>query len=149
MLKELALSFKKFAKGREGEGADILDDVVVVCAPDFAAESKGVPAFEPTQGVVQKLRSYRRVPWGSPFGPPKKQCSCHLYVRQAPLPPERPAGRVMLNFVGSSSAFGRNVKWILLNPIRTVLASEAFKGVILADGQQLAEAIAGIPESRK
>jgi len=130
-----------------GEGADILDDIVVVCAPDFAAESKGVPAFEPTQGVVQNCGRIA-ASLGLAIRSPEKQCFLPLVCPASPLPPEEPAGRVMLNFAGSSSAFGRKVKWILLNPIRNRIGKRSVKGVILADRQQLPESIAGIPESR-
>ena len=38
---------------RESKAADVLRDIVVVAAADFAAERHGVTAFQPAEGVVE------------------------------------------------------------------------------------------------
>src|SRR5882762_6818015 len=125
MLKELALSFKKFAKDVKAK-VPIFSAMLLLYARWISP-----PKAKACRPLSQLKVSFKTAvvsprPWGSPFGAQKNNGPA-TWMSGKPVATGEPAGRVMLNFAGSSSAFGRNVKWILLNPIRTVLASEALK----------------------
>jgi len=129
------LSFKKFRKGREGEGCRYSRTIIVCCmrAGFSPPKAKGVPGpFEAKLKVsFKKLRFVSPpVPLGlAHFGPPEKNnVSLPLVCPGKPvLPPESPRGRVMFELLLDRVVHseGRS-KWdFCLNPIRTVLASES------------------------
>src|SRR5258708_37985110 len=105
MVKELALSFRKFANDVKAKVPTFSAMLLLYARRISPPNAKECRPFSQLKVSFKTAVGSPR-PWGSPLGPPKNKGPAP-WVSGNPVAAGEPAGKAMLNFAGSGTAVGR------------------------------------------